>query len=346
MRHHLLTLGLATALGSVACSARIADDGSGLGAAAGNDAANGTGAGSADGATLGYDGGSSDFDSFVAQGFCPARRTDATALCSPYTSTRGGNCGSNYQIVDIGPFMENVTLCLYNAEGALIGGSIQRSSAATTVTGVLPDATCPLPDRICPAEDGATADAQDEKSMEAGIPTCPADVPAGGAPCSPPGQSCEYGGDAHRACTTLASCASNGLGPFNWFVYPPAPGCPDNDPSCPANFGAPAESSPCSFTTGSVSCDYDDGRCGCIACRVSADSDVVLAGRWDCRRWDSGGSGCPPVRPLAGDACETPDLSCTYGGCGISVGPSMQCSSGHWRPQALNGSCVIGLCNP
>ncbi len=160
-------------------------------------------------------------------------------------------------------------------------------------------------------------------------PRCPVMVPEERSPCTSI-VTCEYGGDAHHDCTTSATCASDGSEAPVWHTYSPAAGCGVNSGGCPATFGALKEGSACPGDQ--VLCDYDEGRCGCIGCGASATGPTGSV--WSCRKWDSGGDGCPPISPLLGDACQTPDKFCTYNGCGISVGVSMQCSTGYWRPVA------------
>jgi hypothetical protein len=162
-------------------------------------------------------------------------------------------------------------------------------------------------------------------------PACPASPPEQGADCqafTPP--NCEYGGNARHACTTIAHCTILSTpNRYQWQVTKPADGCGTNDLSCPLSYVARAEGSSCPSDrdAGSVTCDYDEGRCGCVFCGGQGGSS---GGRWTCRRWDSGGNGCPPLAPLVGDACGTPLLVCNYHGCGVSVGWNVRCVAGYW----------------
>jgi hypothetical protein len=144
-------------------------------------------------------------------------------------------------------------------------------------------------------------------------------------------------------CTTLALCVDAGSGP-TWSVTPPAPGCGQNPPACPAAFGT-GEGGSCPVTTRGQTCFYDQGGCGCISCRSDGGSSV---NEWHCRAWNASdvGAACPARRPLLGMACgSVPDGTvCDYDQCclGPSLGQSMQCSSGAWTP-AFSGGCACGI---
>jgi len=118
----------------------------------------------------------------------------------------------------------------------------------------------------------------------------------------------------------------------------------DRAPTCPASFTTLAEGAACPVPDG-VTCDYAEGRCGCLPCS-SGTTVATPNGYWSCRKWDSGGQGCPATSPPVGSSCATPDLFCTYGGlCSISVGDNVQCKSGTWQlmPSAA-GSCILRMC--
>jgi hypothetical protein len=88
-----------------------------------------------------------------------------------------------------------------------------------------------------------------------------------------------------------------------------------------------------------LTCHYAQAVCGC-----SCESSYMPV--WSCRSRASvpsyldGGlapstaPACPSSRPLLGDACALEGQICEYGGvCGsLSLGPSMQCDGGYWRP--------------
>jgi hypothetical protein len=169
-------------------------------------------------------------------------------------------------------------------------------------------------------------------------PMCPASVPVQGASCNV-SVTCEYrGADTTHECSTMASC--NGS---KWYLSPPAAGCGTHPSPCPATYATLAEGAAC--PTGLAgSCDYDEGRCACLPCFTSAGAQNGML--WTCRKWDSGGAGCPPLAPLAGTACGTPDQFCYYSGfCGIGVGSNYKCTDGYWRSQfGPVGSCALRMC--
>jgi hypothetical protein len=114
-----------------------------------------------------------------------------------------------------------------------------------------------------------------------------------------------------------------------------------NPPQCPASFTALAPGSACPLPN--AACDYDEGRCRCEPCS----NDGGFSSGWGCRKWDSGGAGCPPMSPPIGSACSTPQQFCTYGGiCAIPVGDNLECLNGHWQPfQSPVGSCALPRCS-
>ena len=116
-----------------------------------------------------------------------------------------------------------------------------------------------------------------------------------------------------------------------------------NAPSCPATFTSLGDGAPCPVASG-TSCDYAQGRCGCLPC--SSGSGGSVSQGWFCRAWDTGGQGCPPRSPPVGSACSTPNLFCTYGGqCSISVGDNVECTGGTWqRFVSPVGSCALRMC--
>lgn len=165
---------------------------------------------------------------------------------------------------------------------------------------------------------------------------CPAQVPSSGDDCTPlptlAQLQCEYGGDANRQCTTLATCSGT---PPIWRVQNPSPGCGTNAASCPAAFGA-MEGQRCDRTS-APSCTYAEGVCGCIECQ----SDGAFSAFWHCRTWSDGASSdCPWPRPLAGEACNATGY-CAYDACcgGPAMGPLLECRDGVWLQAAVDPAC-------
>jgi hypothetical protein len=178
--------------------------------------------------------------------------------------------------------------------------------------------------------------------------TCPATPPVDGARCSGP-FVCEYPG-AHPGlhCRTSAVCEGT------WFVTPASSSCGQVVRPCPATFATVADGDPCpiEFTGNGVdagflngACDYDEGRCQCLPCEKLA---LDTGHMWSCRRWDSGGPGCPPLSPTPGASCSTPELGCDYDGCGRpQVGYDLKCTDGRWVGRASNNvGCALPRCSP
>jgi hypothetical protein len=121
----------------------------------------------------------------------------------------------------------------------------------------------------------------------------------------------------------------------------------DRAPTCPAAFTTLAEGAACPVPDG-VTCDYGEGRCGCLPCSTSTTggASTIIQGYWSCRAWGSGGQGCPPMSPPVGSACNVPNQFCTYGGfCSISVGDDLECAGGTWqRMISALGTCALHMC--
>ena len=116
-----------------------------------------------------------------------------------------------------------------------------------------------------------------------------------------------------------------------------------NPPKCPTSFTALAVGATCALDAGT--CNYPEGRCRCDSC---FNTDGGQGSRWNCRKWDTGGPGCPTKSPPIGSSCTTPGLFCTFGGfCSISVGDDVQCTGGVWQlfPSPV-GSCAYPRCGP
>jgi hypothetical protein len=178
--------------------------------------------------------------------------------------------------------------------------------------------------------------------------TCPAKPPADGAPCSG-ALVCDYpGARPGLHCRAAASCVGG-----RWFVQAASSTCGQVVRPCPATFALLADGDPCpiEFTGNGVdagflsgACDYDEGRCQCVPCqKLTFDTGHM----WSCRRWDSGGPGCPPLSPVPGTACSVPDQLCDYDGCGrINVGYDSKCIDGQWGLHATNNvGCAIPQCS-
>lgn len=109
---------------------------------------------------------------------------------------------------------------------------------------------------------------------------------------------------------------------------------------CPSSFTARPVGTPC-FSIQST-CDYPEGRCGCLVCEMST-SNFGFA--WSCRPWDSGGNGCPTRSPAAGDPCEAAGLVCRYDAyCSVSVGDDLECKDGTWQAAAKLDPCGYRSC--
>jgi hypothetical protein len=174
-------------------------------------------------------------------------------------------------------------------------------------------------------------------STPSGGGQCPSTVPAQGAECHS-SLSCEYGSDTQHWCATLAAC--NGS---QWNVATPGNTCGMHPDTCPATYASVVRGSTCP-TSGIMICDYDEGRCACAPCRTPT-SGVISPVEWTCRAWASGGNGCPPVAPLAGTACATPNQLCSYDNlCGVRVGLNYKCDGGAWRVPPDPAPCDMSMC--
>ncbi|HVZ73824.1 MAG TPA: hypothetical protein VHJ20_15700 [Polyangia bacterium] len=180
-----------------------------------------------------------------------------------------------------------------------------------------------------PSDTAASAD---------GPSPCPSSIDDLPQTCAP-GATCEYrAAGAHPTCVRQAVCPPSGR---DWVITEPPSTCGVNPSSCPPVYTSVAPQTTCALTKDGP-CDYAEGRCECLSCMLGAASSVD--GSWTCRRWDSGGGGCPSQSPLAGTPCTTPDLFCVYDDrCDdLAVGGDYECLDGVWRP-ALTTS-PPGLC--
>jgi hypothetical protein len=183
------------------------------------------------------------------------------------------------------------------------------------------------------AHDGA-GESDGSTESEAAPGPCPATVPDAGQGCTSPDGSfleCEYGGDAHGLCRTLARCAGQ------WTITQTT--CASDPSICPPAYGG-GEGSSCPI---SGPCDYAEGRCACVDCSLAADGGIE-GGHWHCRAWLDAGPGCPPYSPLVGSVCSAPGgTACGSDCCGSPVlGEGVQCSGGIWRSLGCTISCVAG----
>jgi hypothetical protein len=181
-----------------------------------------------------------------------------------------------------------------------------------------------------------------------GASPCPATLPADGTHCSTPGLVCEYpGADPAGVCRPRATCEAK-TPAINWSVTQPASTCGTHPSPCPASFTSiPAGGAcPAGASAYQTTCDYAEGRCGCVSCFGDAGASGTM---WACRAWDAGagaGASCPARAPLAGTACSAPpDAFCFYSACAsISIGSNLQCEGGYWQERSITGSCVALSC--
>jgi hypothetical protein len=216
------------------------------------------------------------------------------------------------------------------------------SSMRTSIFFLAALAACSSSTTASPSTDDASLDgASADTATEAGGSfKCASAPPTPGAPCTTPGPGlyvCEYGGDAHGACTTVYECSTTKDG-SHWTVREAIPDCGKNAADCPATYAA-KEGQAC--TSARETCDYDQGRCGCEQCQSDAGTKSI----WRCRTWgDASTTGCPATRPLLGTACATEGQSCNYYHCCSppDVGPFETCVGGTWT-QGLDGSCSCAI---
>jgi hypothetical protein len=178
---------------------------------------------------------------------------------------------------------------------------------------------------------------------------CPPQAPPANLECNEPGLWCEYGdGGAHSLCTTKVHCdvlaKSGGL--IAWHVMPADKNCGLQLADCPQAFGeAPDAACPSTGT-----CDYAEGRCGCITCDDYDGSPQK--DQWMCRAWASipaafvdGGElttspTCTAERARLGSPCTDTTVVCGYDACnGLSLGPYTECIDGTWAVGPQTDSC-------
>jgi hypothetical protein len=109
---------------------------------------------------------------------------------------------------------------------------------------------------------------------------------------------------------------------------------------CPSSFTGRADGTPCFSVL--TACDYPEGRCGCLVCELGPQS---FGFAWSCRRWDSGGVGCPARSPASSSPCDVEGLVCRYAAyCSVSVGDDLQCQGGTWQPAPPLDKCGYRSC--
>jgi hypothetical protein len=208
------------------------------------------------------------------------------------------------------------------------------------------DATGEPPD-VGPEDAGAfDAAPADTDRADSSLAVCPAAIPADGSPCGGANvpRICEYGGDTHGVCSTLAECGITGAGQApHWIVTPPFPGCGTAPAGCPGSF-ASADGKVCTSSTTPNECDYGEGRCGCEPCRTQGPG---FGYAWRCNAWSAVPTGCPSPRPVLGTPCAMEGQVCNYGLCcrGPSLGLDQICMNGVWSPWVDTGcSCFFPSC--
>jgi hypothetical protein len=225
----------------------------------------------------------------------------------------------------------------------------RRSCSLFTAGLALALAGCHAEVDVAPTGDAGPSDAP--VALQDGSP-CPVAVPSAQASC-PSEVACEYGGDAHGACRTVATCGGS-AGAMKWTVAPPAEGCaaPVNPAACPAAYLTLHPASACPIAGGKLSCDYTEGRCACIPCT----DEGGLSAEWGCRPWDGAialgsyapdaSASCPADLPELGAPCDYPDQTlCQYAAqcVGVSLGHSVACADGYWQPATPPPANCVGL---
>jgi hypothetical protein len=155
------------------------------------------------------------------------------------------------------------------------------------------------------------------------------------------------GGDASVIVTTDGSVAPDGASD----AASDAPHV--NDPACPAAFDARPLGTACPVASGSLTCDYAEGRCACVPCN----GDAGPSFEWGCRPWDGvvsvgpfspDASGfCPAPVPNVGDPCGPypDDTVCPYDVCpGVVLGPSLVCTNRTWQLLGAPPTCTAHAC--
>jgi hypothetical protein len=156
---------------------------------------------------------------------------------------------------------------------------------------------------------------------------CPASFPSDGTTCSQTGLECEYPGTA-QFCSRLTSCHGTFTHSDGVCGMPPGG-------MCPATKAQVMVGQACNAA---ITCDYPDGRCGCVfpAGPVALDGGGLT---WKCT---VAPASCPTERPLLGTACSTEGQTCDYGACSLGGNGGMysaplvrRCTGGVWVRTAV-----------
>lgn len=174
---------------------------------------------------------------------------------------------------------------------------------------------------------GGTTAGGDGGAGADGGSACPATFPADRTACSPNGLECEYAGSA-QFCSRVTSCYGTFTHIDGVCGIPPGGACP----------ATKAQVSVGQACTTMVTCDYADGRCGCVppAGPVAADGGGLT---WQCT---VAPANCPTERPLLGTACTTEGRVCDYGACALGANGgtyntplARRCTGGVWVRTAV-----------
>lgn len=112
-----------------------------------------------------------------------------------------------------------------------------------------------------------------------------------------------------------------------------------SSPLCPTTYGV-GEGRACPLQG---TCDYSEGRCGCLPCAPNGGFTGQSSSYWHCRLWTDVPVGCPARSPALQTACSADGLACDYNQCcgGPSLGASVKCTGGSWQLDTL----LIGVCS-
>lgn len=153
-----------------------------------------------------------------------------------------------------------------------------------------------------------------------GAGKCPASQPMDGTACSGSAE-CEYTG-TQEFCSRITTCGGGVFTHVDGTCFP-------SHPPCPSTKAQVAVGQAC---TTSLTCDYPDGRCGCVS--PSGPPQIDGGGlSWRCT---APPSGCPTVPPALGTACSMEGQQCDYGAClfgdrgPYSTPLARQCAGGAW----------------
>jgi hypothetical protein len=158
----------------------------------------------------------------------------------------------------------------------------------------------------------------------AAVSPCPSSRPAPSSACAVIGLSCEYGTDIRPECRARGECTATG-----WLFTEPA--CQQLPTvMCPASRDAAAGQS---CTPVDAYCDYSGLLCHCTNCVKYPVAGCSGPLKWDCQA-PIAEPQCPTAPPRIGDACTTPDATCTY-----ACDNGRQCTNGAWQPWTPPNGC-------